>query len=166
MPHGGTTETRTATQKLYDFYSKPSNYDKVYADVMSWYGTTHNACVAFVTSALRLSGYPIPRENNDYGNISLLTTALSHYLQDRKGWKKSTDTNNLLPGDIIFTVGGQFGNDKDGVPIPNHVYMFAGWSDQANHIALVVDNQAKYLHTRHTNAIPGGKSAFHYFLRA
>jgi lysozyme family protein len=164
--HGGTIETRTVTQKLYDFYSKPSNYDKVYADVMNWYGTTANACVAFVTSALRLSGYPIPKEDHGYGNISLWTTALSHYLQDEKHWAKSTDTNALLPGDIIFTVGGQFGKDKDGVWVPNHVYMFAGWSDQANHIAWVIDNQEKYRHTRHTNAIPGGKSAFHYFLRA
>lgn len=44
--------------------------------------------------------------------------------------------------------------------------MFAGWSDRANHIAWVIDNQGKYRHTRHTNAIPGGKSAFAYFLRA
>jgi hypothetical protein len=164
--HGGIIETRTVTQKLYDFYSKPSNYDKVYADVMNWYGTTHNACVAFVTSALRLIGYPVPHENHGYQDISLNTSALSHYLQDEKGWQKSTNVNDLLPGDVVLTVGGQFGNDKDGVPIPNHVYMFAGWSDRANHIAWVVDNQAKYRHTRHTNAIPGGKSAFAYFLRA
>lgn len=164
--HGATLDNRTVTQKLYDFYSKNSNYDKVYADVMIWYGTTANACVAFVTSALRLSGYSIPKEDRGYGNMSLWTTALSHYLQDEKHWAKSTDTNALLPGDIIFTVGGQFGKDKDGVWVPNHVYMFAGWSDRANHIAWVVDNQAKYRHTRHTNAIPGGKSAFDYFLRA
>ena len=94
------------------------------------------------------------------------TSALSHYLQDEKGWEKSTNVNNLLPGDVVLTVGGQFGQDRDGVLIPNHVYMFAGWSDRANHIAWVIDNQGKYRHTRHTNAIPGGKSAFAYFLRA
>jgi lysozyme family protein len=161
------TDPRPITKKLYDFYSKNGNYDKVYANVMDWFGTTQNACVAFISSALRLSGYPIPKEEyRGYGNISTLTTALSHYLQDEKGWQKFTNTNDLLPGDIIFTVGGEFGKDKDGVPIPNHVYMFAGWSDQANHIAWVIDNQAKYRHTRHTNAIPGGKSAFAYFLRA
>lgn len=154
--------SRTITQKLYDFYSKRENYKRVHDDVMTWYGTTHNACVAFISSALRLSGYDIPKKDRGYGNISLWTSALSKYLQAEKGWQKSTDENNLLPGDIVFTVDGQFGSG-----VPNHVYMMAGWLDETKHIALINDNQYPgFLHSRHTDAIPGGKSAFAYFLRA
>jgi hypothetical protein len=150
----------TITQHLHEFYSHKKNYDAVYRNVMSWFGTTKNACVAFVSSALRLSGYHVPKTNLDGANISLWTVSFSKYLQS-KGWKKFTDSKTLQPGDIVFTQEGGFGKG-----VPAHVYVFVSWDNKANQVAWVIDNQA-FTHRRNINKGGGGFNftPFAYFLR-
>lgn len=128
---------------------------------MGWFGTTQNACVAFVSSALRLSGYDVPRTNLDGANISLWTVSFSRYLRN-KGWILSKEVAALQPGDVVFTEDGGFG---EGVPA--HVYIFVGWDDKANQVAWVIDNQA-FTHRRNINKGGGGFNftPFNYFLRA
>lgn len=149
------------TRRLHDFYSRENNYDSVYDNVMSWYGTTSNGCTAFVSTALRLIDYDVPIETNAEGfNISLWTAALSGYLED-KGWKRSDLANNMLPGDIVFTDDGGY---DDGIPC--HVYVFSKWHDSSKEVAWVIDNQA-FTHRRNIYAGGGGFnfSPFAYFLR-
>jgi lysozyme family protein len=149
------------TRRLHDFYSKENNYNSVYDNVMSWYGTTSNGCTAFVSTALRLIGYDVPIEVNADGyNISLWTAALSGYLED-KGWKRSTLANNMLPGDIVFTDDGGYDDD-----IPCHVYVFSKWHDSSKEVAWVIDNQ-DFTHRRNIYAGDGifNFSPFAYFLR-
>jgi lysozyme family protein len=150
----------TITKSLYEFYSKKENYDAVHKNVMNWFGTTKNACVAFVSSALRLSGYHVPNANLDGANISLWTVSFSKYLQNR-GWTKSTNPKELKPGDIVFTQEGGFG---DGVPA--HVYVFTSWDKETNQVAWVIDNQG-FTHSRNINKGGGGFNftPFAYFLR-
>jgi len=150
----------TITQHLHEFYTHKKNYDAVYRNVMSWFGTTKNACVAFVSSALRLSGYHVPKTNLDGANISLWTVSFSKYLQS-KGWKKFTDSKTLQPGDIVFTQEGGFGKG-----VPAHVYVFVSWDNKANQVAWVIDNQA-FTHRRNINKGGGGFNftPFAYFLR-
>jgi peptidoglycan hydrolase-like protein with peptidoglycan-binding domain len=155
--------TQSTTQNLYEYYSQRRNYDKVDSAVMDWYGSRKNACVAFISTALRqlISEDYVPIANGpDGNNISLWTKTFSLFLRNEKGWKKFTDESDLIPGDIIFTVDGQFGEG-----VPNHVYMFSGWFDQEDHRAWAIDNQG-FKYKRNTNRIPDGKSAFAYFLRA
>jgi lysozyme family protein len=155
-PLGGTTT------KLHNFYAQASNYDAVYDNVMSWYGTTSNACVAFASSALRLSGYNVPKTVNSQGfGISLWTAAFSEYLLNQ-GWTQSTNANALQPGDIVFTDDGGFG---DGIPM--HVYVFSKWHDTAKEVAWVIDNQ-DFTHRRNIYDGGGGFNftPFAYFLRA
>jgi lysozyme family protein len=149
------------TTNLFNFYSEQKNYNAVHNDVMKWFGTRKNACVAFASSALRLSGYPVPKTNLDGANISLWTVAFSEYLAS-KGWKKETNASKLQKGDIVFTEEGGF-----GAGVPAHVYVFAGWEDQPNQIAWVIDNQG-FTHRRNINKGGGGFNftPFDYFLRA
>jgi lysozyme family protein len=148
--------------RLHSYYSKESNYEAVYDNVLSWYGSTSNGCVAFVSSALRLSGFNVPIELNDEGyNISLWTGALSDYLE-QKGWSKSFSPETLMPGDVVFTDDGGHG---DGVPM--HVYVFSRWHDASKRVAWVIDNQ-KFTHRRNIFAGGGGFNftPFSYYLRA
>lgn len=147
--------------KLHAFYSRGSGYDDVKEEVLQWFGTTTNGCVAFASTALRLSGYGVPIENNDDGfNISTWTEAFSDYLIE-KGWTKGDDPGSLKPGDIVFTDDGGNG---DGIPM--HVYVFSAWHDNSKQVAWVLDNQA-YLHRRNIFAGGGGFnfSPFAYYLR-
>lgn len=150
------------TQRLYSFYTKRENYEAVYDNVMGWYGTTTNACVAFVSTALRLSGYNVPKTlDSDGNNISLWTVAFSSYLQ-KQGWRKFTDRDSLQSGDIVLTEDGDFGKD-----VPAHTYVFAGWDDQEAKVAWVIDNQG-FTHRRNISKGGGGFNftPFKYFLRA
>ncbi|MBD2004847.1 peptidoglycan-binding protein [Trichocoleus sp. FACHB-40] len=151
----------TITKHLHDFYSQRKNYDAVHRNVMGWFGTTKNGCVAFVSSALRLSGYHVPKTNLDGANISLWTVSFSKYLRS-KGWKPFTDSKTLQPGDIVFTQEGGFGKG-----VPAHVYVFVSWDNKANQVAWVIDNQA-FTHRRNINKGGGGFNftPFAYYLRA
>jgi lysozyme family protein len=151
------------TQRLYNFYSKRENYEAVYDNVMGWYGKTSQGCVAFLSSALRLSGYEVPKTTPSDGDVSLVTTDFSEYLV-KENWKKFDKENNLQAGDVVFTIpdaASDYPNDSA------HVYMFAGWNDESGRIAWVIDNQG-FTHQRNILAGGGGFNftPFWYFLRA
>ncbi len=125
---------------------------------MQDYGTTNNACAAFVSTALRLSGC-----ERDFPLI-LWTATLSEELEKR-GWTRSTDASQLQPGDVVFS--DDCGH-RDG--IPNHVYLFAGWKDEQDQIAKVIDNQG-FIHGRNIRKGSGrlddyNFSPFWYLVRA
>jgi lysozyme family protein len=156
-----TIASGSITAQVYSFYSQPNNYDMVYDNVMGWYGTTSNGCVAFLSTALRLSGYDVPKTENSIGNISLFTAAFSQYLEDQ-GWNRSNNSDDLALGDIVLTDDGDFDDN-----IPMHVYVFAGWADKSNKVAWVIDNQ-DFTHERNIEEGGGGFNftPFAYFLRA
>ena len=94
-PNPGTTPSGIHA-KLYAYYSKYSNYQKVTRDVMSWYGTRSNGCVAFMTTALRHVGLAVPKRNDSRGeNISLVTRPFSNYLEYELGWTRITDDRQM-----------------------------------------------------------------------
>lgn len=145
-------------RRLYNFWSQDANDRLVYRTVMQTYGTTSNACAAFVSTALRLSGC-----ESDLPLI-LWTANLSKALEQR-GWNRSEDASQLQPGDIVFSDDTGY---NDG--IPNHVYLFAGWKNQQTQIANVIDNQG-FIHGRNIRKGSGRSddynfSPFWYFVRA
>jgi hypothetical protein len=146
--------------KLLAYYSNPSNYRKTYAQVMDWFGTTRNACVAFMTTAMRNAGLPVPRALNSKGyNISTWTAALSEYLEESLGWQRITRLKDLSAGDIVFTL------DLDGsTRVPAHVFLFAEWIDDQSTRARVIDNQG-FLHVRDLQGTQGNFTPFNYALR-
>lgn len=138
------------TSKLCSFYSIHTNYDKVYEAVVNgWFGTTSNACTAFLSEALRQSGYPVPHGPYLDGDISTWTFSLSGWLIS-KGWKKITNPNDLQPGDVCFTLPSDPNDDH-----PAHVYMFQSWQSKAASAAYVVDNQ-EFTHVRNIGEGGGG----------
>ncbi len=158
--------SRRITQTLYEFYSDRNHYQAVFDNVMVWFGTTSNGCVAFMSTALRLSGALniVPMPPSDDGGISLLTLDFSNFLEE-ENWARFTDWNLLEDGDIVFTkVGEDDPTPNEGFPA--HTFMFAGWSDRDNNIALVIDNQ-DFIHER--NILGSGSgfnfTPFEYFLR-
>lgn len=151
---------RGVAGKLLSFYSNPTNYKSVYSQVMSWFGTTQNGCVAFISTALRNVGVPVPKALNGKGyNISTWTAALSEYLEQNLGWRRVSNLRDLAPGDVAFTL------DLDGSRgIPAHVFMFVGWIDDTSSLARVIDNQG-FLHTRDLLGYKGNFTPFQYALR-
>lgn len=164
MPGSGRGEGTSVIQaKLDAFYSVKANYDAVYANVMSWFGTLNNACCAFQSTALRMVGVNIPLHYMVRGeDSSLVTLPLSIYLQENLGWKKITDQATLIPGDVCFTE-----DDADWPGYPAHVFQFSSWSNKDAGIAWVIDNQGP-LHERNINEGGGGFNftPFAYALRA
>jgi lysozyme family protein len=152
----------SATARLHRFYSVEGNYQSVYDDVMEWRGTTYLSCVAFLSTALRFSGYEVPRILDDTGHQTWeWTQSLSNYLISQ-GWHKSENANELEPGDVVFTIATGTG-DEAGVP--DHVYMFSGWDDEDRENAWVIDNQ-KFLHLRNIDSYGDYMfTPFWYFLR-
>ena len=148
--------------RLLAYYSNADNYRTVHAQVMSWFGTTSNGCVAFMSTALRNSGVPVPRALNAKGyNISTWTAALAEYLEFQLGWIRLTQLKDLRPGDIAFTL------DLDGTPgIPAHVFLFVEWTDDRSSWARVIDNQG-FLHKRDLSKNNGGQfTPFQFALRS
>lgn len=134
----------TANRELLAYYSLKGNYDKVYRDVLSFYPEGRsNGCVAFMSSALRATGTFVPKDRSINGeNISLVTLPFSIYLQKTLGWKVITNSNDLEPGDVVFT------EDEPKWPgYPAHTYMFHSWKDKSRGIGNVIDNQA-FIHER------------------
>lgn len=125
------------TARSVAFFKEKENYEKVKSRVLNWFGSTVNGCVLFASNALRLSGTNIPVTRQIGGDLVTLTTKpfVRHMLENLK-WKKITDLDSLLPGDIGVT------EDKAGFPTyPSHVYTFMGWKNKEKRIALVNDNQ-------------------------
>lgn len=156
------TVANVSGQELSDFYTNESNYRQVYRNVMSWFGSTTNGCVAFASTALRFLGVNVPQNGIWNGErVSLLTKPFSAYLQDKLGWTRITQSKELLPGDLVFTV------DEPKAPgYPAHVFMHVGYEDSARLISLAVDNQG----FTHPRALAGDVkkdySAFAYALRS
>jgi peptidoglycan hydrolase-like protein with peptidoglycan-binding domain len=149
-------------KKLVKFYSTAAGYKKVFDQVVhGWFGTTHNACVAFVTTALKDVGVKFPANGGKWGNVRTFTTDMSRYLQQHEHWKKISSGGALKPGDVVLT------QPEPGLSFPAHTYMFKGWADKAHSVALVVDNQG-FTHKRNINAGGGGFNftPFAYALRA
>jgi hypothetical protein len=165
--------TKTLNQKYADWFENNANYDKVYNDVVNgWYGSTTNACVAFSSAAMRLSGLmTVPKVNyaDLGGNNWLWTPAWTRWLINERKWVRRTDPDQLLRGDIVFTISDprQFGSG-----VPTHVYMFSRWHDRARGIAIVLDNQMRYEHRRNITTALNPQDAWErkdrmaYFLRA
>jgi hypothetical protein len=130
-------------------------------DVLEWHKTTKNACVAFVSEALRHIGVAVPRHGKiDGAGISRITLAFSRYLEDELGWTRSTDLAALSPGDVIFTE-----DDPCCDGYPAHVMVFVEWKDRKRKVALIIDNQG----FTHSRALTGGGdevSPYAYTLRA
>lgn len=149
-------------QDLADFYTNEGNYKQVYRNVMSWFGTTSNGCVAFASTALRFLAVNVPQNGLWNGErLSLLTKPFAAYLQDKLGWTRINQAKELRPGDLVFTV------DEPKAPgYPAHVFMHAGYEDKARLISLAVDNQG----FTHPRALAGDVkkdySPFAYALRS
>ena len=145
-----------------NFFSHEPSYNKVYWNVMGWYGSTRNGCVAFASTALRFLGAPISIEQIFNGErVSLLTRPFSAYLEQRLGWKRVTSSTQLERGDLVFTV------DEPTAPgYPAHVFMHNGYADSGKSISWAIDNQ-DFTHER---ALGGDKqkdySPFAYALRS
>jgi hypothetical protein len=133
-----------ANRRLFDFYKLRANYDDVYAEVLNFYPAgRRNGCVAFMSTALRMSGTPVPLSEYIEGDaVSLVTRPFSSFLQNRLGWRKITSANNLQPGDVVLTE-----DDARYPGYPAHTYMFYGWSNQKAGIGWVIDNQ-DFIHER------------------
>jgi hypothetical protein len=127
-----------ANRRLFKFYTIKKNYDAVYQDVLTFYPTGRpNGCVAFLSTALRLSNTFVPRNKIMKGyNVSLVTSAFSSYLVDSLGWQVVRDHNKLEPGDVVMTLPS---SDYPGIPA--HTYMFQSWKNKSQGIGIVIDNQ-------------------------
>jgi LysM repeat protein/muramidase (phage lysozyme) len=127
-------------------------------------------CASMVSSALRMSGQvdiPLKDYPKDGGNTWYHTDGLSRFLESEKGWQRSTNLDDLRPGDIVFTVPGP----STGTA-PSHTFVFLGWADKGNHVANIADNQIQeygaYMHQRPLDgSAPGmsSKDPAAYFLR-
>ncbi len=150
-PRGG---TGAGGQRLAGFYGSPGGYQQVNDDVMNWFGTTRNGCVAFMSSALRQAGYDVPQD----GGVSTVTRPFSDYLEGQLGFQRVSNPGGLQSGDVVFT------QDGPGDPgYPSHTYMFQGWADRGQGLANVVDNQGS-THVRNVGP-NGGATPFQYALR-
>lgn len=150
-------------ERLINWYSQRSNYELVLQDVRSFYAPVRdNGCVAFVSAALRRIGVAIPLSLTNRESPSLITRALSQYLEREWAWVRVNSAHQLRPGDIVFT------RDNPSYPgYPAHTYVFQGWSQKSLGIALVIDNQ-DFTHERniYDNDTPFNFTPFAYALRA
>jgi hypothetical protein len=125
--------------RLVRYYGKEKNYKAVKAEVLAWFGTTKNGCVAFLSTALRQIGVEVPEEGElDGERISLLTRPFSRYLEEDLGWARITDAASLAPGDVVFTLAPEY---------PEHTYVFVSWKSKRRFVAYVIDNQG-FTHAR------------------
>lgn len=126
---------------LNKYYSVKSNYNKVYKDVMKWYGTTTMGCVAFLSTAMRHTNINIPQSGSMNGkSISLNTEGFEAFVKAKLNWKQDSVASRLLPGDVVISQDRYAGH-------PDHVYMFHAWQDKVKSVAYVIDNQG-FTHLR------------------
>jgi len=145
--------------RLHRYLSRADNDRSVRHEVLAWHRTMRNGCVAFVTTALRRIGVPVPERGlRDGEGVSRITRALSGFLEEELGWRRITHTRLLRPGDLVFT------SDAPCCPgYPAHVFVFEGWRSRARGIALATDNQGR----RRARPLAGGGGIdrFAYALR-
>lgn len=146
-------------RKLFEYYCQWKNYDPVWQDVKRWFGSTTNACVAFMSTALRKIGIslPAPRSNDP---VSTITKDFSTYLERRLSWKRVEKMEDLRPGDLIFTE-----DDPNWPTYPEHVSMFQNWSNFELKLAWSVDNQG-HTHIRDFTNPQSRYTPYKYGLRA
>ncbi|EPB8156668.1 cell wall-binding protein [Clostridium perfringens] len=147
--HGSPSRSHSYTQyKLFNYMSNEDNRESVhYAAIDLHGGETTNNCVYFTSEALRRAGVKIP-----------LYVANTYQLEREllsRGWIRSTNTNDLRPGDVVFS----------GY---KHSFTFMNWYD--DDYAYIVDNQKKYfdsvLHRRLVSVddpVNGTIRATHFF---
>jgi cell wall-associated NlpC family hydrolase len=132
VPAAARAESDTAA-RLVEWYGTKKHYRQVRREVLGWHKTTKNACVAFVSTALRRIGVDVPLDAEvDGEKVSRLTRPLSLWLEDRLGWQRIDDVADLAPGDVVFTEHAEY---------PWHVYVFVAWKDAGDHVAVTLDNQ-------------------------
>lgn len=160
--HAKLGQNSSIHRKLFDFYSTESGYASVMASVATFYPPVRkNGCVAFMSTALRKVGVPVPFDTDDEGlSISLVTRPFSDWLKSQ-GWRVILNHEELMPGDVCFTV------DAPGDPgFPAHTYMLHSWIGEDHVNGLVVDNQA-FTHPRNIHAFGSFNfSPFAYALRS
>jgi hypothetical protein len=118
--------------RLVRWYGTRSHWKAVRREVLSWHKTTRNACVAFVSTALRHVDVDVPRDAEvDGEKVSRLTRPLSRWLEEHLGWRRIDDVDDLEPGDVVFTEHAEY---------PWHVFVFEAWDDRTARVALVLDN--------------------------
>jgi len=133
-------------ERLFAYYASRSGYSKVSRAGMRTLGTRRNGCAAWLSHAIRQAGGTM--------NVQVNTERFRDELKSR-GWTVIRNKADLRPGDVIIT------KDRKGWRgHPDHVYMFAGWSDRAETVPLAVDNQG------FTHARGRGKSPIAFGLRA
>jgi hypothetical protein len=143
---------------LLAYYARRKNWKKVKREVLSWHKTTRNACVAFLSTALRHVGLDVPRDAEvDGEKVSRLTLPLSRWLEERLGWERVVDVDALAPGDVVFTENAEY---------PWHVYVFHSWRDEEARIARVIDNQGFLTARDVLGHGPGNFTPFAYALRS
>lgn len=144
--------------RLVGWYGQKRNYKRVKREVLAWHKTTKNACVAFVSTALRDLGLDVPRDAKvDGESVSRLTLPFSRWLEEHLGWTRVDEVDALVPGDVVFTEEPEY---------PWHVYVFHSWEDEAARTARVLDNQG-FLKVRDVLGTgPGNFTPFAYALRA
>ena len=146
----------SASAMLLAYYSNRQNYARVTASVFRWYGTRRNGCVAFMSEALRQSGYHVPLHEVLWGeNVSLQVWGFARFLESKK-WLKIDNPKLVVAGDIIFTHGTPQKPSR-----PAHVYLFAGWKDESRGTGWAIDNQG-FTHKRNVH---GRKDAFYTPMR-
>jgi hypothetical protein len=137
QPVTGLDGATTANLRLARYLANKRNARKVQRAVAKWRkkARRRNGSVAFVATALRDIGVPVPQDESIDGlAISHITLALSCYLEDRLGWQRVAEPTELSPGDVVFT------EDAICCPgLPAHVFVFLGWSDRARLIAHISD---------------------------
>jgi hypothetical protein len=117
---------------LVTWYGKRAHWKQVRREVLDWHGTTRNACVAFLSTALRDIGVDVPRDAEMEGErVSRLTRPMSLWLEDHLGWTRVDDLAALRPGDVVFTEHAAY---------PWHVFVFVAWIDRDARVARVLDN--------------------------
>ena len=146
-------------RRLLEWYRIPSNYNRVLAAA----GGTRNMCANFVTWALEKSGaLHIPRDARYVGfddrwpsSVRMWAPSLARYLEKEHDFKRVYRSEDMKPGDILFTTGSNGSY--------NHVFMIESWVDKSAALARVIDNQG-FGHTR--NLYGGGYSPTMYALRS
>lgn len=153
------SQPSTLNKMVLEYYCQWDNYSKVYDDVMKWFGTTTNGCVAFMGTALRHVGVALPTaRSND--PISTVTHNFSYYLEKRLNWTRLSSMDDLRPGDLIFTM-----DDPDWPGYPDHVFLFLNWANADQKLVWSVDNQA-HTHIRDLTNPKSRYTPFQYALRA
>jgi hypothetical protein len=153
----------TLGERLVRDYGSARGYRSIKREVLAWHGTTRNGCVAFVSTALRRLGLPVPQDGVDADGhgVSRITIALARHLEAALHWRRIDDPAALQPGDLVFTT-----DHPCCVGIPEHVFVFAAWHDRARMQALAIDNQGRrYVRALRPDA-PTSHAAFAWALRA